>query len=136
MSSHNESEDAELQSCKLLRNAGILAQAPLSMMREVQAAVHAEWRKVVAMRRQRRTIMFVAASICALAVGATIGLQLMNEASEVAPAFVIENASLVSFLRWIARSRGARSCDETKSDVIEVDFAAAIDSGLNRRPTR
>lgn len=149
---------------------------PVDMMREVRAVVHAEWRKVVATRRQRRTFMFVAAaSICAIAVGVIIGLQLMNDASEVAPAFVIENASLASFLRWIARETGralvyqspsvqtaAASIvlhgsiegltrdvaltavlektslrrDETKPEVIEIVFAAAIDSGSSRRPTR
>ena len=70
--------DADLE--ELLRKAGTRVEPPADMMRDVQSAVHAEWRQVVAARQQRRTFVWAtAASVCALAIGATIGLRMMNE---------------------------------------------------------
>lgn len=77
MSEQNESlsEDAEI--AELLRQAGARVEPPADMMREVQAAVHAQWRQVVqARQRRRRTFAWAAAAaVGALAVGITITLQ-------------------------------------------------------------
>jgi ferric-dicitrate binding protein FerR (iron transport regulator) len=68
-------EDAEI--AELLRQAGARVEPPEDMMREVQAAVHAQWRQVVAARQHRRRTFAwaAAAAVGALAVGATFTLQ-------------------------------------------------------------
>jgi ferric-dicitrate binding protein FerR (iron transport regulator) len=81
MSSPNEFDSDDDEIAELLRQTGTRAEPPQDMMREVQAAVHSEWRDVVAARRRRRTFLWAAAaaSICALALATTIGLQLLDE---------------------------------------------------------
>lgn len=68
-------EDAEIAA--LLRETGARAEPPADVMREVQAAVHAEWRQVVqARQRRRRTFAWAAAAaVGVLAVGVTFTLQ-------------------------------------------------------------
>jgi ferric-dicitrate binding protein FerR (iron transport regulator) len=68
-------EDAEI--AELLRHAGARAEPPADMMREVQAAVHAEWREVVQARQRRRRALAwaAAAAVGVLAVGVTVTLQ-------------------------------------------------------------
>lgn len=77
MSEQNETpaEDAEI--AELLRQAGARVEPPVDMMREVQAAVHAEWRQVVQARQRRRRAFAwaAAAAVGALAVGVTVTLQ-------------------------------------------------------------
>jgi ferric-dicitrate binding protein FerR (iron transport regulator) len=77
MSERNEipPEDAEI--AELLRHAGARVEPPADVMREVQAAVHAEWQQVVqARQRRRRTFVWAAAAaVGALAIGVTVTLQ-------------------------------------------------------------
>ena len=68
-------EDAELG--ELLRRTGSRIEPPADVMREVRAAVHAEWRQVVQARQRRRRAFAwaAAAAVGALAVGMTFTLQ-------------------------------------------------------------
>src|SRR5687768_3672290 len=71
-------EDAEIE--ELLRKVGPRSEPSAEATHEVHAAVHAEWRELVASRRRRRrSIVFaIAASLCALAIGVAITVQLLN----------------------------------------------------------
>jgi ferric-dicitrate binding protein FerR (iron transport regulator) len=77
MSEQNEIPAEDVEIAELLRHAGARVEPPADMMREVQAAVHAEWQQVVeARQRRRRTFAWAAAAaVGALAIGATITLQ-------------------------------------------------------------
>lgn len=68
-------EDAEI--AELLSHAGARVEPPIEIMREVHAAVHAQWRQVVQARQRRRRIFAwgAAAAVGVLAVGVTVTLQ-------------------------------------------------------------
>jgi ferric-dicitrate binding protein FerR (iron transport regulator) len=71
-------DDAEIAA--LLREVGSRADPAPEVVSDVHSAVHAEWREVVTARRRRRTVVWAtAASVCAVAVGAALGVQLMND---------------------------------------------------------
>jgi ferric-dicitrate binding protein FerR (iron transport regulator) len=136
------SDDEEI--AELLRNAGTRAEPPADMMREVQAAVHAEWQQVVTTRQRRRTFVWAtAASICALAVGATVSVQLMNQDGQ--PLATLQRAEGDIFLaqvgnhsdgsHWMRVTSGQRIAvgDSLRSD---ARAALQLDNGLALRMDR
>lgn len=74
-------DDAGIE--ELLRQVGARDEPAADMMREVQAAVHAEWQSMVQQRRQRRRfVTFGIAASALLAVGlASVGVRYLTPAS-------------------------------------------------------
>lgn len=77
MSEQNDHTPDDAEIAELLRQTGARTEPSADMMREVQAAVHAEWRQVVKARQRRRHTFAwaAAAAVGALAVGVTFTLQ-------------------------------------------------------------
>lgn len=67
------SEDAEIAA--LLREVGPRAEPTDAAMREVEAAVRAEWQQVVAVRKRRMHAWVATAAVCVVSISAFFGLQ-------------------------------------------------------------
>lgn len=79
MNERNDFTDDDAEIAELLRKVGTRDEPSPDMMRDVEAAVQAEWRQVVAQRQRRRTAIWAAAaSVCALAFGAFFTVRLMD----------------------------------------------------------
>src|SRR5688572_20541335 len=97
MSNRDDLNPSDAEIATLLRETGARAEPPEDMMREVQAAVHAEWQATVKTRQRRRTIVWAAAaSVCAIALGTTISLNVLNEQGQ--PLATIQRAEGEIFL--------------------------------------
>jgi ferric-dicitrate binding protein FerR (iron transport regulator) len=131
------SDDAEIAA--ILRETGTRAEPPQDMMREVQAAVHAQWQAVVKTRQRRRTFMWAAAaSVCAVALGATISLKVLDEHGR--PMATIQRAEGEIFVapdgeHWSRVGEGQRIAI---GDFVRSDARAALqlDNGLAVRIDR
>jgi ferric-dicitrate binding protein FerR (iron transport regulator) len=125
----------------LLRKVGARAEPSAEIMREVQEAVHAQWREVVAARQHQRRRTFVgaaAASICVLVAGTVVSVQLMHD--QVRPIATLQRSEGEIFLasddtHWARVSEGQRV---TVGDSIRSDSRAALlfDNGLALRIDR
>jgi ferric-dicitrate binding protein FerR (iron transport regulator) len=119
------SDDAEI--AELLREVGSRAEPSQELMNDVQAAVHAEWRQVVALRQRRRTFVWAAAaSVCAVAVGAAVSVQLMDHQGQ--PIATLQRADGEVFVaadgtHWSRLSDGQRIA---VGDYIRSDAPAAL----------
>ncbi len=72
------SDDAEI--ADLLRSVGAREEPSSAIAAQVQAAVHAEWGRMIAARRRRRVSAWaLAASVCAMAVGAAITVRYLDD---------------------------------------------------------
>jgi ferric-dicitrate binding protein FerR (iron transport regulator) len=131
------SDDAEIAA--ILRETGMRAEPPEGMVRDVQAAVHAEWQAVVKTRQRRRTFMWAAAaSVCAVVLGATISLKVVEEQGR--PVATIQRAEGEMFRasdseHWSRIGEGQRI---GIGDVVRSDARAALqfDNGLSVRIDR
>jgi hypothetical protein len=127
-------DDAEI--ADLLRKVGARAEPSADVMEEVQSAVHAEWRGVVASRMRRRSIVWAAAaSICALTVGTVLSVRLSQEEARLIA--TLQRAGGDVFLasdgiRWAPMSEGQRVAvgDSIRSD---APAALQLDNGLALR---
>jgi ferric-dicitrate binding protein FerR (iron transport regulator) len=141
MSDRNETKAEDAEIAELLRQAGSRSKPPADMMSEVQAAVHAEWRQVVAehKRRRLRTIAWAAAAaIGALAVGITLTSQLADAPAR--PMATLQRADGKVFVaadgnQWNALRGGQRIAvgDFLRS---EARAALRLDSGVALRMDR
>jgi ferric-dicitrate binding protein FerR (iron transport regulator) len=86
----HKTDDAEI--AELLRQVGPRAEPSIEVTREVEAAVRAEWQQLVGTRKRRNTTVWyaAAASVCAVAIAVTIGLQVSNSRAE--PIAVLQRA--------------------------------------------
>lgn len=83
MNERNDSSSDDAEIADLLRSVGAREEPSFDISQQVQAAVHAEWSAMVAVRRRRRTgVWALAASVCAMAVGAAITVQHFDEDGE------------------------------------------------------
>ncbi len=140
MSSPNDFDKDDDEIAELLRQTGTRAEPPQAMMREVQAAVHAEWQSVVAAhRRRRRTLVWsAAAAVGAFALATTIGLQLLDTQGE--PIATLQLADGAIFrasgdTEWSPIRAGQRIAvgDSVRSD---ARAAVHLDNGLALRIDR
>ncbi|AMN48037.1 hypothetical protein ACG33_13205 [Steroidobacter denitrificans] len=131
------SDDAEIAA--ILRETGMRAEPPEGMVREVQAAVHAEWQAVVKTRQRRRTFMWAAAaSVCAVILGATISFKVTEERGR--PVATIQRVEGGMFRAsngegWLRIGEGQRI---GIGDIVRSDGRAALqfDNGLSVRIDR
>lgn len=139
MSNPNDMNEDDTEIAGLLRSAGTRIDPPADVMRDVQAAVHAEWRQVVAQRQRRRTFVWAAAaSVCAIAAGATISVGLLNNSGE--PVATLQRSAGDIFVasdgtHWSRLDAGARIA---VGDSVRTDGPAALqlDNGLALRVDR
>lgn len=130
-------DDAEIAG--LLRQVGTRDEPPADMMRDVRAAVEAEWRQVVVQQQRRRTTIWaIAASVCALAVGAFFTVRLTDTQGQ--PIAMLVRADGEVFVasdgqQWSRVHDGQRIA---VGDSIRSDARAAVrlDSGLAVRLDR
>lgn len=130
-------DDAEI--AELLQSVGARQEPSAHMMQEVEAAVRAEWLSVVAGQRRRRALVWgVAASLCAVAVGAAVSLQFVGEAEQ--PFATLQRTEGDVFVtsddrHWIRMEAGQRI---SVGDSIRSDGRAALrlDSGASLRLDR
>jgi ferric-dicitrate binding protein FerR (iron transport regulator) len=132
MSDHDETDDDDAAIAALLRSAGTRADPPADMAREVQAVVHAEWQRVVAERRRRRTFVWAAAaSLCAVAIGTVIAVRLVDDTGQ--PLATLQRTDGDVFVRdqndWVRVAAGRRIAvgESVRS---EGRAALAFDNGL------
>jgi len=139
MNGRNEADADDAEIAELLQKVGTRIEPSAQMMEQVQAAVHAEWREVVVARQRRRTFVWaVAASVCALAVGAAIVVRVADQQGE--SIATLQRSDGEIFLasdgaHWARMSAGQRIA---VGDSIRSDARAALqlDSGLAVRLDR
>jgi ferric-dicitrate binding protein FerR (iron transport regulator) len=118
----NQADDAGIE--ELLRQVGARAEPAADMMREVEAAVHAEWQSMLQERRRRRRSMtFGVAASALLAVGvAALGVRYLSPTE---PIPVAQVTRIDGHLLVRAESQAAREIVVTQpistGDTIQTD---------------
>ena len=130
-------DDAEI--AELLQSVGARQEPSAYMMREVEAAVRAEWLSVVAGRRRRRALVWgMAASVCAVSLGAAVTFKFVGDDGQ--PFATLQRTEGDVFVtsddrHWIRMEAGQRI---SVGDSIRSDGRAALrlDSGSSLRLDR
>ena len=134
----DNTDDAEI--AELLRRVGPRTEPSSEVTREVEAAVRAEWQQLIGARKRRNTAVWLAAaaSVCAVAIAATIGLQTSNSSAE--PIAILQRADGEIFVaadgrQWRRLGEGERIAvgDHVRSD---ARAALNLSSGLALRIDR
>jgi ferric-dicitrate binding protein FerR (iron transport regulator) len=139
MNERNDFTDDDAEIAELLRQVGTREEPSADTMRDVEAAVQAEWRHVLAQRQRRRTAIWAAAaSVCALAVGAFFTVRLMDTQGQ--PVATLLRTDGEVFLasdgqQW-SRIRAGQRIAVGNSIRSDARAALQLDSGLAVRADR
>lgn len=139
MNERNDSPRDDAEIADLLRSVGAREEPSADMTREVEAAVHAEWRSMVTSRQRRRTgIWAMAAAVGAMAVGSTIAVQYLDDEGQ--PIATLQRAEGEVFIARDAHdwTRMASGQQIAVGDSIRTDARSAftMDSGVSVRLDR